>query len=202
MTKIKVCGLMDLQDIDYANEAMPDYVGFVFAPSKRRISSELAWEMNKELNPKIRSVGVFVNETIETIVRIVQEGIISLVQLHGDEDARYIQELRKQIQAPIIKAINMQETGQYSLLTNFDTDYLLLDTGKGGTGQTFDWKLTKHCPTPFFLAGGLNPSNLGEAIRATDPFGVDLSSGLEKDGRKDLSLMKEAVSIAHARNYT
>jgi len=197
MTRIKLCGLMGLDDITYANAVACDYVGFVFAKSRRQISPELAATMRLALKKEIISVGVFVNEQIATIRALVESGTIGMVQLHGDENEQYLTSLQRELSIPVIKAVSI--TDQKSLLPYLSSpaDYLLLDAGKGGTGTRFDWSLAQACTRPFFLAGGLNSENLQEAIRTTHPFAVDLSSGLEKGGRKDVSLMQQAVKIAH-----
>jgi phosphoribosylanthranilate isomerase len=197
MTKIKLCGLMSLVDIDYANEFEPEYVGFVFAQSRRRISSVLATRMRSALKGEIVSIGVFVNENQETIASLVQSGVISMVQLHGDEDEPYIRSLKKRVAVPIIKAVSIIDQDSFVPYLASSADYLLLDAGKGGTGTTFDWGIAQRCPRPFFLAGGLHAGNLQEAIATAHPFAVDLSSGLEKEGKKDRSLMQEAVRLAH-----
>lgn len=197
MSKIKLCGLMCLQDIAYANEAHPDYVGFVFAKSRRQISPDLASTMRLALKKEIVSAGVFVNEQISTIRTLVENGTIAMVQLHGEEDVQYIHALKQAISVPIIKAVSMANKGSLLPYLSSPADYLLLDTGKGGTGTSFDWSLAQACTRPFFLAGGLDSGNLQEAIAATHPFAVDLSSGLEKGGKKDFSLMQQAVKLAH-----
>ncbi|AEV28715.1 phosphoribosylanthranilate isomerase [Sphaerochaeta pleomorpha str. Grapes] len=201
MTKIKLCGLRGLQDIAYANKVNPDFVGFVFAKSKRQISPQLAMGMRLALHKEIVSVGVFVNEQIATICALVESGTIAMVQLHGDENEQYIHALKRELSVPVIKVVSI--TCKESLLPYLSSpaDYLLLDAGKGGTGMSFDWSLAQICTRPFFLAGGLNSENLQKAIATTHPFAVDLSSGLEKGGRKDFSLMQQAVSIAHRCNY-
>jgi phosphoribosylanthranilate isomerase len=196
MTKIKLCGLMGLQDIAYANEVHPDYVGFVFAKSRRQISQQLAESMRLALHKEIVSVGVFVNEHIEVICACVQKGSIGMVQLHGEEDEKYIQNLQQYIAVPIIKAVSIKDKDSLLPFLSSPAEYLLLDTGKGGTGKTFDWNLAKACKRPFFLAGGLNPDNLSLAIEEVHPYAVDLSSGLEQEGTKDFSLMQQAVKIA------
>lgn len=197
MTRIKLCGLMGLEDISYANAVACDYVGFVFAKSRRQISPELAATMRLALKKEIISVGVFVNEQIATIRTLVESGTIGMVQLHGDENEQYLTSLQRELSVPVIKAVSITDRESLLPYRSSPADYLLLDAGKGGTGTSFDWSLAQACTRPFFLAGGLNCENLQEAIRTTHPFAVDLSSGLEKGGRKDFSLMQQAVKIAH-----
>ncbi len=198
MTKIKLCGLKEERHIRWANEARCDYIGFVFAPSRRQVSFEKAKELRMLLSPSILPVGVFVDAPIEEILSLCRASIISLVQLHGTEEESYIQELRKQCQLPIIKAIDATDKTALRLGLDSSADYVLLDAKKGGSGVSFDWELTKTCTRPFFLAGGLHPRNLEEAITKTRAYAVDLSSGLEEGGEKTRGRMLEATRIAHA----
>jgi len=183
MTKIKFCGLKTLDDISFANEICPEYVGFVFAPkSKRYVAPALAKKLRAALDKKICAVGVFVNEKISAVAELLNAGIIDAAQLHGSEDNAYIQALRgtKKI---IIKAFQSDNIAQDSR-----ADYILIDAG-AGDGKTFDWNLVKNLRREYFLAGGLTPENVGDAIRTLNPFAVDVSSGIETDGKKDFSKM-------------
>lgn len=190
MTRIKICGLAREQDIRYVNEAMPDYIGFVFAPSRRQVKQEQAAELRNILAPGILAAGVFVDAPAEEIASICKAGIIDLIQLHGSEDKEYIAQLRRQTMKPIIQAVSVRPETR---LETSESDYFLFDQGNGGTGKTFDWGLLPSTEKPFFLAGGLNPGNLGEAIRRMRPFAVDLSSGVETDGVKDREKILQAV---------
>ena len=195
MTKIKICGLKSLEDVAIVNEVMPEYVGFVFAKSKRKVSKELALQMRVALHPKIQVVGVFVKEPMEHIVDLCQEQIIDLVQLHGEETLEYVQELRRKIKQPIIYAKRLAQTGERSKgdlpqeLERFPTDYLLFDTYVkdvyGGSGKLIDYEGVPKLRKPFFLAGGLTEETVVKAIVSVKPYCVDVSSGVETDGRKD-----------------
>ena len=194
MSKVKICGLSRMEDIDIANSALPDFIGFVFAPSKRRVDAFSAAEFKKKLDPRIESVGVFVNETVEKIAEIHRNKIINLVQLHGDEDDNYIKRLRNMCGCRVIKAIGINDT--LPLLPN-EPDYLLFDTlsaKRGGTGESFDWSiLKKFNGLPYFLAGGLDVTNVSEAMNILSPFCVDVSSGVEVDGMKDKKKIDDFV---------
>ena len=185
MTKIKICGLFRDCDIDFVNEAMPDYIGFVFAKSHRQVSVKQADLFRKKLNKNIISVGVFVNNDIEEIQKIYNDGIISIAQLHGSEDNNYISELRKNCNIKIIKSVNASADIDIQKIKNIDADFLLFDGGIGGEGKTFDWNIMSEIEKPFFLAGGLNIDNIDEAIKKVKPYAVDLSSGVETDRVKD-----------------
>ena len=193
MTRIKICGLTRREDIQAVNEAMPDYGGFVFAESRRQVDMKQAAALREGLDPGISAVGVFVNAPIKDIEEICRNGIIDHVQLHGEETAEYIRRLREKISLPIIKAVSMNENVTQQQLEAIDADYLLLDQGKGGTGKTFDWGLIPNLKTPFFLAGGLDPFNLKDAVRRVRPYAADLSSGVETDGKKDREKILQAV---------
>lgn len=199
MTKIKICGLKRPADVAAVNAVLPDYVGFVFAGEKRRISRETARELKSLLDGRIASVGVFVNEAPETIAAIVSDGTLDLVQLHGDEDAAYIQRLRQLVDVPLIKAVRVQTKEQVLEAEPLPCDYLLLDTfvkdAYGGSGKTFDLGLIPPLSRPFFLAGGLKEDNLAAAIAESHPWCVDISSGAETDGHKDPEKIRRLTEI-------
>ena len=190
MTKIKICGLRREQDIRYANELMPDYIGFVFLKGKMRyVTFEEAAHLRSLLDPAIPAVGVFVNEPAENVIRLLQAGTIQIAQLHGQEDEAYIEELRRAGDHCIIRAFAVRSSEDIHRAFAFPADYPLLDNGKG-TGETFDWSLFHEQEKPFFLAGGLSPENVKEAIECFHPYAVDVSSGVETDGYKDYEKMK------------
>ncbi len=204
-TKIKICGLKRKKDIEIVNKYRPDYIGFVFAESKRKVIKEQAMELRKILNSDILAVGVFVNEDIDKIVDLVEDKVIDLIQLHGDEDKEYIIKLRealstKQIDAKIIKAIRVESGDNVKeiLMRNDLLDYILFDTYSskeyGGTGQAFDWNILKDIKQQFFLAGGLNSENVNDAIKTCNPYVVDVSSAVETDGYKDEEKIKEFIT--------
>lgn len=190
MTKIKICGLRKEQDIRYVNELMPDYIGFVFLKGKMRyVTFEDAARLRSLLDPAIPAVGVFVNEPAENVIRLLQAGTIQIAQLHGQEDEAYIEELRRAGDHCIIRAFAVRSSEDIHRAFAFPADYPLLDNGKG-TGETFDWSLFQEQEKPFFLAGGLSPENVKEAIECFHPYAVDVSSGVETDGFKDYEKMK------------
>lgn len=190
MTKIKICGLRREQDIRYANELMPDYIGFVFLKGKMRyVTFEEAAHLRSLLDPAIPAVGVFVNEPVENVIRLLQAGTIQIAQLHGQEDEAYIEELRRAGDHCIIRAFAVRSSEDIHRAFAFPADYPLLDNGKG-TGETFDWSLFEKQEKPFFLAGGLSPENVKDAIECFHPYAVDVSSGVETDGFKDYEKMK------------
>ena len=165
MVKIKICGLMRLEDIDIVNKYKPDYVGFVFADSKRRVSHDFALKMKNNLSPDILSVGVFVDADAEEIVGLFNNGIIEIAQLHGLESEDYIKNLKENTdgELKIINAIEMSDEKDLSEYDSSLSDYLLFDSGKG-SGKTFDWSLIrKDLNKKFFLAGGINISNINTA---------------------------------------
>lgn len=194
MTKIKLCGLTRLCDIEAANELEPDYIGFVFAAkSKRYIAPEKALELKNKLKGNIKAVGVFVNEKPERVAKFLNSNLIDIAQLHGAEDEEYIKALRKLSRKPIIKAFSIENEGDMDRLNKSSADYVLLDSGKGGTGKTFEWNLIKDIIKPFFIAGGINVDNARMAIKKFHPYGLDVSSGIETDGVKDKEKMKDFV---------
>ncbi|MBW8381502.1 MAG: phosphoribosylanthranilate isomerase [Youngiibacter sp.] len=190
MTRLKICGLFREADISYANAVRPDYVGFVFAPSKRQVTRENAAELRKLLDPSIPTAGVFVDEKTSRILELLSDGIISIVQLHGHEDEEYIADLKEKTKALIIKAVKPENRDDVRNAEKSSADFLLFDSG-AGTGRVFDWSLLEGVQRDYFLAGGLNKDNVEEAINVLHPFAVDLSSGVETDGFKDLEKMKE-----------
>jgi phosphoribosylanthranilate isomerase len=196
MVKVKICGLSAISDIDAVNTEKPDYIGFVFAESRRRINEQQASELRKKLSPGIITVGVFVNEMPQKINSLVQEGIIDVIQLHGAEDEEYICSLKRLTKRPVIKAIAVQKKGDVQKLSASSADYLLVDNISAGQGQKFNWDLIDEINRPFFLAGGLNAENIIEAIGKTKPFAVDVSSGVETDGFKDKAKIREFIRMA------
>lgn len=192
--KIKICGLFRDEDIEYANQVRPDYVGFVFAPSRRQISKEQAEKFKQQLLLSIQTVGVFVNAPVEEVIAYLMDGIIDIAQLHGDEteeDIRYIKAVTK---SQVIKAVKVQCSQEVEAWLDSEADYLLFDSG-AGSGKIFDWQLLGDVNRDFFLAGGLRPDNLEEAMKRVPAFAVDISSGVETDGVKDLAKMQAAVQI-------
>ena len=194
MTRVKVCGLKRPEDMAYANELLPDYVGFVFAKaSKRYVSPETAASLRAMLLPQIITVGVFVDEPVEQVIALLQSGVIAMAQLHGAESQAYVRELKSRTHAPIIQAFRIASREDVLRAEESEADYILLDHGAGGTGEMFDLSLLDGIDRPFFLAGGLSAENVGEAIMRYKPFAVDSSSKLETDGVKDYNKMKAFV---------
>lgn len=199
MTKIKLCGMKRPCDIAYANELMPEYIGFVFAKkSKRYVSFEEAHTLRKQLNNGIIPVGVFVNEPIENIEYLVNRNIISVVQLHGHEDKNYISKLHSKVTCPIIQAFHIENENDCTEAELSDADYIMLDSG-GGTGKTFEHSLMENVKRDFFLAGGLDSDNISEAISKYHPYAVDASSSLETNGVKDKNKMTAFVNAVRNR---
>ena len=195
MTKIKLCGIQRYEDIDVVNELLPDYIGFVFAKkSKRFISYDMAKALKKRLDKRVKAVGVFVNESIENIIYLVRNDIIDLIQLHGDEDGEYISKLKKYVNIPVIKAFKIKSKADINTLYKEGTDFILLDAG-AGDGKTLDESILKDFKGDYFLAGGLSPENISEKINTLHPFGVDVSSGIETDGKKDADKMRKFVKL-------
>lgn len=193
MTKIKLCGLTRPCDIEYANELLPEYIGFVFAPKSRRyVSHENAKRLRTLLDGRINPVGVFVNDKIEVIADLVNRNIIDMVQLHGNEDEEYVNNLRKAVDCPIIKAYRIESENDIISANSSSADYILLDSG-GGTGTVFDHSLIQGIARPYFLAGGLTPENVLTAMNELHPFAVDASSSLETEGFKDKNKMTAFV---------
>jgi phosphoribosylanthranilate isomerase len=193
MTKIKICGLTRLCDIDAVNAANPEYVGFVFAESRRRVTPRQAERLRARLAKNIVPVGVFVNERVEKIVTLTRNGIIAMIQLHGAEDEEYLARLKSLTNAPVIKALAMEPYGNAAPHRETFADYLLLDSKGGGTGRAFDWRLIGATSKPYFLAGGLNAGNVAAALKETAPYALDVSSGVESMGVKDAKKINEFI---------
>ena len=196
--KLKFCGLTREADIRAANETRPDYIGFVFAESRRRVTDEQAARLRALLSPGIQAVGVFVNDDPTHIALLANRGVIDLIQLHGSESAAYIRRLRTMTAAPIICALRVGKQTDIKRAESNLVDFLLLDTytkdAYGGSGRTFDWSLIGEVGKPYFLAGGLNESNIPRAMR-TGAYGLDLSSGIETDGVKDAEKMRRVAAL-------
>lgn len=197
--KIKVCGLKRHEDIESVNLAKPDFCGFIveFEKSSRCVSRELLQELTRDLDPEIIPVGVFVDADPQLPAQLAGKGVIRMIQLHGHEDEAYIRTLRKLTdgRVPLIKAFSIRTAEDLQRAGESSADHILLDQGSGGSGKTFDWSLAEGFDRPFFLAGGLGPANLKEAIDRLSPWAVDLSSSLETDGVKDRDKILEAVKI-------
>ena len=194
MTKVKLCGLSRESDIAAVNKLKPDLVGFVFAKkSKRYVSPEQAAALKSLLAPGILAAGVFVNEPVEAVAELLDRGVIDVAQLHGSEDDDYIARLRAMTGKPIFRAFKVKSEADLPAIENCAADLVLLDSG-AGTGKTFDWSLVRSVQRPYFLAGGLDPDNVADAIAALHPYGVDVSSGIETDGVKDESKMAAFVA--------
>lgn len=199
MTGIKLCGLTRLCDMEAANELKPEYIGFVFAAKSRRyVTPEQAAGLRQALDPAILAVGVFVNEDPERVAELLNEGIIDLAQLHGNETETYIKRLRQLTKKPLIQAFSMDSAQAVMQAQESTADYILLDSGRGGTGTVFDWEFLKQIKRPYFLAGGLDTGNVAEAVERFHPYAVDVSSGIETDGVKDREKMRQFVTIVRS----
>lgn len=195
LTRIKLCGLRRTIDIEYANELLPEYIGFVFAKgSKRYVNPDEAKILKSKLKGDIKVVGVFVDEATENIEELIDKNIIDMVQLHGNEDENYINRLRQETNCKIIKAFRVAGCDDISKAIQSSADYVLLDSG-GGSGETFDWSVIREngIDRPYFLAGGLEAANVCRAISELKPFAVDASSSLETAGCKNIEKMRAFV---------
>lgn len=217
VTRIKICGLSREEDIETVNESRPEYIGFVFAPESRRyVTPKKAEKLRRKLASDIQAVGVFVNAPEELILDLAKNRVIDLIQLHGGEDAAYMSRVRKQSGLPVIKAVSMTSPDAVRQIWKWEqteVDYLLLDSGKGGTGEQFGYEVfckTGKLAKPFFLAGGLSPGNLADVIHYFEseealascnmPFAADVSSGVETDGLKDREKIAAAVAAVRDSN--
>lgn len=203
MVKIKICGLKRPCDIDFVNEGKPDFCGFIInvPKSRRSVRPEEVQRLTGRLHDSIIPVGVFVDSPIETILSLVKDGAIRAVQLHGHEDDNYVNTLRQELNTlytPIIQAFPVASLQDAQAAARSRADYILLDNGAGGTGISFDWTLLSGVSRPFFLAGGLTPDNLTEAVKKVRPYAVDLSSGAETDGAKDKHKILAAIAAVRS----
>ena len=217
MTRIKLCGLTRIQDIEIANKLKPEYIGFIFWDrSSRNVSAIQAARLKGKLDPEIKAVGVFVNAPAEQVISYYNVGIIDIAQLHGNENEEYIKKLHD-AGLTVIKAFKMKTTGEnihlagnaitetYGKSTDdviteavkSSADYIMFDPGKG-EGATFNWQLIKGIKREFFLAGGLIPENIEKAVETVQPFAVDVSSGIETGGHKDPDKMAAFVKNTRA----
>lgn len=195
-TKIKICGLSRERDIDYANQYLPDYVGFVlhYPKSRRYISVERAQELGRLLNPGIQIVGVLVDQPLETAVSLLSDCVIDIAQLHGHEDEAYIKALKERTGKEVWKAFQIRSAEDVAAAKASSADMVVLDSGMG-SGEVFDWSLIADFDRPYFLAGGLSPQNAVRCVKQLHPYGIDLSSGVETNGVKDKGKIS---SVIHA----
>jgi phosphoribosylanthranilate isomerase len=201
MTKVKVCGIRRQEEAEWAVEAGADAIGFVFAESRRKVDVEKAAEISRFVSPDLLKIGVFVNESKERLEEIFHLVQLDYVQLHGDESVEFCETLN----LPFIKAISVKERKDIDSIDEFPGEMVLLDSGKGpqrgGNGTTFNWDYAHsiNIPQQLILAGGLNPDNVREAITKVRPYMVDVSSGVETDGKKDRlkmeAFIREAKSV-------
>ena len=193
MTKIKICGLMTPLDAAFVNAVQPDFAGMILSPGFRRtVTRETAAAIREALDAAIPAVGVFVDADPADIAAYVNSGIIQTVQLHGHEDAAYIEKLRQMTDAQIFQAFRIRSAADVQQAEQSAADMILLDSGTG-TGKVFDWSLLSDIRRPYFLAGGLDSENAPAAVAALHPAGVDVSSGVETDGRKDFAKIQAFV---------
>lgn len=195
MTKVKICGLMSAADAEAVNPLLPDLAGAVFARKSRHfVSHDTARSIRNALDSRILLTGVFVNAQIAEITALAEKGIIQIVQLHGQEDAAYLRNLRMVCTLPVIQAYSVRSSEDLRRAALSDADIVLLDNGAGGTGEAFDRSLLTGFSRPYFLAGGITPETAAEAAAQYHPYGIDVSSGVETGGRKDPEKMKHLVA--------
>ena len=222
--KVKMCGISKVETIPAIVDAKPDYMGLVFAPSKRQVTVEQAKTLVEELykqnvvgnnseaeqtepvtsldtasSETIKTVGVFVNETVENLLKIAEEVKLDVIQLHGDEDESFIQILKEQSNVEVWKAVQVRSAADAEKWIDSSADMLLFDAyhkdERGGTGEVFDWSSLDEFERPFMLAGGIDSTNVARATRTVRPYGLDISSGIETNGVKDNEKMKAFTNI-------
>ena len=192
MTKIKICGIRRTEDIEYINNLQPDYMGFVFAKSKRRVDEKQAFDLLKNLSASIKKVGVFVDEDPVRVVEIAEKLKLDVLQFHGQENQKYINMFRGY---EIWKMIKINNTESMNKMENYTCSKFLLDNSIAGSGEKFNWNLVgeKVKGTSIILAGGLTNENVAKGIKQLKPYGVDVSSGVETNGFKDYKKIKEFI---------
>ena len=198
MTKVKICGLSTKEAVETAVSAGADYIGFVFAPSKRQVTLEEAAELAEIIPTNVKKVGVFVSPSQEELLDAIEKVGLDLVQVHGQA----ADELFEDLPCSSIQAVQVDGEGH---VPNSQADYLLFDAPVAGSGQTFDWGRldTTELAQPFFIAGGLNEDNVEEAIQHFTPFAVDVSSGVETDGQKDQEKIRRFIErVKHGISRT
>lgn len=195
MTKVKICGVTCLEDIQYVNHSLPDYIGLLFVAGRRRsVSPEQAALLVKKLDRRICPVGVFQNQSFSFIQTLTRAGTVKAIQLHGQESEKLISQLQQKTGLPVIKAFSVRSPQDIQAARRSTADAALLDGSKAGSGQTFDWSLLKDMDRPFFLAGGLTPERVPAAL-AWKPFALDVSSGVETNGKKDAGKIQTFINI-------
>ncbi len=221
MPKLKMCGISKVETISAIVDAKPDYMGLVFAPSKRQVTVDQAKTLVEELHKQyanrynrdaeqysnqtlihqefIKTVGIFVNETLDNLVTIATEVNLDAVQLHGDEDEAFIQSLKERTNVEVWKAVQIRSAADAEAWIDSSADMLLFDAyhkdERGGTGEVFDWSSLDEFERPFMLAGGIDSTNVARAIRTVRPYGIDISSGIETEGVKDDEKIKAFTNI-------
>lgn len=194
MTKIKLCGLSRPEDIAAANALKPDFVGFVFAASRRQVTPEAALRLRRLLDPAIPAVGVFVDEAPDRVADLLNRGVIQIAQLHGREGEEDLARLRTLAPGrPLWQAFRLRQPEDAAPANASSADSILLDSGRG-SGEAFDWALLSAIRRPYFLAGGLGPETVADALCTLRPYGVDVSSGVETDHKKDAEKMAAFVA--------
>ena len=197
--KIEMCGLRRPDDIIYANECLPDYIGFVFAESRRKVSGREAKKLGEQLDPSIKKVGVFVNEPLRSLISISEEAGLDIIQLHGDEGEEYIKEVKHETGKELWKAVRVRMVKDIQEAQRLPADKLLLDSfseeSYGGTGKVMDFAVLDQADIrkPYFIAGGLTVENLPEILKKAEPYGIDISSGIETEGVKDREKMLKVI---------
>lgn len=198
--QIKVCGLCRPEDIAYVNEALPDYIGFVFwEKSRRNVTKEQAEGLKRKLDGRIKAVGVFVDEEPERIVSLLKEGIIDIAQLHGQETEAQVKQIRQQSGKPVWKAVVVREALDALRWQTSEADMLLFDGGRG-EGNVFCWEYLAGIKRPFFLAGGMDTERIKRAGTFSFLAGIDVSSGVETEGRKDREKILQMVQSVRSWN--
>ena len=219
--KVKMCGISKVETIPAVVDAKPDYMGLVFTPSKRQVTVDQAKTLVEELHKQyanrynrdaeqysnqtlihqefIKTVGIFVNETLDNLVTIATEVNLDAVQLHGDEDEAFIQSLKERTNVEVWKAVQIRSAADAEAWIDSSADMLLFDAyhkdERGGTGEVFDWSSLDEFERPFMLAGGIDSTNVARAIRTVRPYGIDISSGIETEGVKDDEKIKAFTNI-------